>query len=344
MDNSIRPLFNKYQREILAFVNTIYGRDFLGIKTDSPVVKLTPDSWHALKGFDSKGQPIIQATFYPRSPYLNKFRLAMESMVIAEETGFNFRNLEERQRGFAIPQYLGLIGSRSYLPLIMNLQSTFYPDPDPESTSVDSTINSDGAGGSSWATVRGVTNATSAAPSTTPNFFVVSDLSGGNYYIWRNFMLFDTSSLGSGAVVSAAVCSVKRNDAGGSGYADQDVTSIKIVQTTPASNTNIVVGDWPQFGSTSGASVTLASTTNATYSDFTLSDLSWVIVNGITKLGSMNSRDFDNVAPIGNNQLGCDYAEAASTTSDPKLLVTYTVTIPNKIYQYNQAVNRAATF
>ena len=54
----IRPLFSKFQKELVSFANTNYGRDFVSqfggneLKENYPIVKVTPDGIHQWLGGD----------------------------------------------------------------------------------------------------------------------------------------------------------------------------------------------------------------------------------------------------------------------------------------------------
>jgi hypothetical protein len=67
----IRPLFDKYQKYLLAFANTKYGRMYLGlnkkgkINNNYKIVKVAPDGIHWQ--VDKK---TCQAVFFPRSQFL----------------------------------------------------------------------------------------------------------------------------------------------------------------------------------------------------------------------------------------------------------------------------------
>ena len=147
----------------------------------------------------------------------------------------------------------------------------------------------------------------------------------------RGLVLFDTSALTSGATISAAVLSIF-----GSSKLDEssDTPNIDVVTTTPASNTSLTGTDFAQFGSVSqtGSPITYANWSTSAYNDFTFDATGRGNVSkiGISKFGFRNSNyDLAGSGPSylanGKDQrLKGDYAETADTTSDPKLVVTYT--------------------
>lgn len=217
--------------------------------------------------------------------------------------------------------------------------STFYPDPHPETTSMDGNIGNDGGYGSNWAGLRAVTNADSFSypiindSGTTLAMLNVNTASDGN--LRRIWALFDTSALGSTANISDGVLSMyatAKNDA--------NSISMVLVQSSPASNTGLIGDDFDTCGSlntpTEGASrKTLASHSTSAYNDFTLNTdgKSWIAKTGVTKLGLRGSLDVDNGSGS-NNQVTYSSADQGSTTQDPKLVVTYT-----SATQYDQTIS-----
>jgi hypothetical protein len=148
--------------------------------------------------------------------------------------------------------------------------------------------------------------------------------------IYRGFFLFDTSSLGAGATISATVMSLygtgMTNDLGGT-------PSIDVYTTTPASNTVLVAEDYDQIGTTSqtGTPILYSSWSIAGYNDFTLNATGRgnVSKTSISKFGTREvTYDVANTAPAWGSGLSvfttCYFAEQAGTANDPKLVVTYT--------------------
>lgn len=204
---------------------------------------------------------------------------------------------------------------------------TVFPDPNPETNTVDGYCEHSGL---VWATVRSATAAAlgddSAASNTTA---FTSDLNGITFTITRSFFLFNTSSLGAGATISAAVISFNAQGTKANG----DSTSLIIVDGTPASNTAIVAEDYDQTGSTEHGSIALSAwvETDGTYNDVTLdaSGIAAISKTGITKFAGRLALDLNNVIPTGNNYIGIYFADQAGTSNDPKLVITYTPGLAN---------------
>jgi len=204
--------------------------------------------------------------------------------------------------------------------------STFYPDPSPGTTSISGRVINSGANGEPWATTRGAADGTSASDAVTQSTLARAVyLSGTNrYIITRGFFLFDTSPITDTDTISAGVLTFF---AAATGVTDTDTSDIDVVASTPASNTAIAVGDFDQVGTTVFASKALSAwvDTDGTGNDFTLnaSGIAAISKTSITKFGTRNSRDTDDSAPTGENDVSCYYASEAGTTKDPKLVVTH---------------------
>ena len=205
---------------------------------------------------------------------------------------------------------------------IGNTTSTFFPDPDTESTSVDGrSLNS---AIDTYANVRDAATGSFAQDNDASNNAFLTQLGGSFFAVQRDFFLFDTSGIGDTDTITAAVISFAGT---GSAADNADTSSINIVATTPASDTAITTADYDQAGSTVFASLAISSwnSTDGTYNDLTLdaNGIAAVSKTGITKLGGRNSLDVNNTTPLGLNRVPIYYADQTGTTKDPKLVVTH---------------------
>ncbi len=211
---------------------------------------------------------------------------------------------------------------------------TAYPDGgDPAATAVDGNVLRSGLLNEAWGTIRaGAGNSHDALNQ--PNHFVEwEDAAAGHTNQWnqlvRSIFLFDTSSLGAGATISAATLSLfgtsKQDD-------HANTPNIDIYTSTPGSNTTLADSDFGQLGSTSqtGSPTTYASFSTSAYNNFVFNatGLGNISKTGISKFGARNANyDVANVAPTwgasGITKLAGNFAEAATKASpDPKLVVT----------------------
>ena len=224
---------------------------------------------------------------------------------------------------------------------------TVYPDANVESTSVDGEVYQHYGSDSTtdWATLiaaAGNLNADFGADHDSGNpdfgfYFQGATATDKWWGLLRNPILFDTSSLGASASISAAVLSVRgdtKNDSLG-------VTPTADIYTcNPASNTALADGDYNRtlWGSTSqtGSPITYANYSTTGYNDFTFNatGIGNISKTGISKFGIRNANyDVAAVVPTwsasNNSNISHYSADAAGTDTDPKLVVTYIISISN---------------
>lgn len=199
-----------------------------------------------------------------------------------------------------------------------NTISTFYPDADPESTSVDGHLYRDDHD-SNWTNTRNNTIATGSDDSGT----IINIVTNTGYFLERGFLLFDTSAISTTYTILSATLSVYESTTHTTANADS--VSAHIVSSSPASNTSLVVGDYDQVGSISFASVPYASFAVDSYQDFSLNSagLSNITKAGISKFGIRDSNDLNNIVPSGLNRIQFYTADQIGTSTDPKLVVEH---------------------
>ena len=215
--------------------------------------------------------------------------------------------------------------------------ATYYPDADPESTTVDGQGAPYSAGGSDWGTLRSAAGAAALLSSTGTTAVL-----GGIYThsttdkfvaIYRSAILFDISGLVSGATISGNVLSFY----GSSKNSDAGTPTLGIVSSSPASNTALAATDFniANMGTTEYVTrATYAGWSTSGYNDLTLNSSGNTFVNsaqsgdGIVKFGGRTAWDIDNSAPswVGNKgaTMQAYMADETGTSKDPKLTVTYT--------------------
>lgn len=319
-----RELFSRYQKQLILFANTEHGKAFVAdrwgsrIERNDRIVRITPDSLHVLKDF-IRDKPIIQATFFPRSPYLKKFAETLTYLSIMEDYQ-DIRKLDGRK--------IAELGRYIFLDTL-----TVYPDANPETTSVDGRVWV-GAQDAVWGTVRG-TAGNNSADTDASQFFVYADATTtSNQFatIGRGIFLFDTSSLTASANISAATFSLY-GTAKSNGLSFTDAhASVALVSSSPASNIALVNADFniANFGSTRFATdFSYASFSIVGYNDMALnaSGITNISKTGVSKFGTMFTCDLDNTAPNWisglSTSINCNYADNGS--NKPKLVVTYTL-------------------
>ena len=211
-------------------------------------------------------------------------------------------------------------------PVYADTTSTFYPDPNTESTSVDGYAARSGVV-EAWATIR-AGNGVSASDSIGTGFASASkDPIGGILWesINRFLMVFDTSSIDDAGTVTDAVLSIMPI----SPY-DFGSQSISICPGTTASSTAIAASDYQSNTSSTVYDSNLVSGLSAdVYSDFQLDAAGIALVSrtGVTKYCAKISGDVTNTEPAevgGSCGMSLYTADTATTAKDPKLVVTWT--------------------
>ena len=205
---------------------------------------------------------------------------------------------------------------------------TVYPDASSGATTVDGFITSGYQ--STIALAHAVTTGDGASTISpyTPKCVLVRALhNGSGFYLGRAFFLFDTAAIPDGASISGAVLSLF-GDA--FAYINNTSSNVDIVATNPASNNNLVAGDFGNCSFTSFASIAQSSLSQSAYNDFTLnaSGITNISKTGISKFGAISKLDLDQTTfgSVQDNVMAFLEADYTGTSSDPKLVVTYSTT------------------
>ncbi len=205
---------------------------------------------------------------------------------------------------------------------------TAYPDAHTESATVDGYVQR-ASGIESWTDLRGGAGAQSG-DSDTNTFCVYLNNADGSGTGWdnmaRGIFLFDTSSIPDNAIKESATFSLYVTS-----VSDNFSQKIGIVTSTPASNTALANGDYGNLATTRQATdIDLTDLNTSAYNDFTLNatGLASISLTSITKFGTRMSGDIDNSEPSGATataQVVIYFADQTGTSTDPKLVVTYSV-------------------
>src|SRR5208337_3736030 len=188
--------------------------------------------------------------------------------------------------------------------------------------------------GTSWATLIAEANATTINTSNNSLYLteIASYTSTNNwYYLYRSFLSFDTSSLGAGVSVSAAVLSayvLTVTDAlGCSPNAD-------VYTWTPASNANTIVNaDFSACGSVSqtGSPLAYSSITTGAYNAFNFNTFANINQTGVSCF-SMRNANYDTAATAptwsANKSSYIQTYSADWGSNEPKLVITYSASTP----------------
>jgi hypothetical protein len=88
--NSIKEKFKRHQDILLMIFNSEEGRDLFGIKHNQLIVKVDPNGWHYLEGFDGKNL-WIHFKAYLGWEVSNQIGVILDQLEIAAESGYVHR-------------------------------------------------------------------------------------------------------------------------------------------------------------------------------------------------------------------------------------------------------------
>lgn len=207
--------------------------------------------------------------------------------------------------------------------------STFNPDLHPETDTVDGIILCQKGGSPTWASLL-AGPATSVIDNTAVGNCAITDFAGTNRGIQRSIFLFKLAGITAGSLIVSATFQLRGNSKSMSGV---QLPAIRLVPSTPASNTSLALGDYFNVGSTQLA------TSDITYADWK-DDESWntftlnaaglaavtAAIGGILKLGVREANyDISGSAPPANTSASfyTRFAESADVTDRPLLTVKW---------------------
>lgn len=213
--------------------------------------------------------------------------------------------------------------------LRVDATSTFYPDSNPETTTVDGMVRHTGEN-LNWSEIRDGAG-TDAFP--TIGSLISHILCGDSLNKWdsiaRSIYLFDTSIISSSFNIISAIFSIYSQ-----GKIEDNIDwlpKINIYSSNPATNTNLVAGDFDSLGS-------IAFCDNPIdFSDFNIIELKNFVLNtngilniakgGITKIGIREvTYDVANLSPTySSDATAITNAFFADGAIDPKLVIEYII-------------------
>jgi len=207
--------------------------------------------------------------------------------------------------------------------------ATFYPDPDPETTSVDGWVRHYVADGDTWGNIRdgAGTDVRDDYTDTTLVKIKADSVNDQWEMICRGIFLFDTSILPDDSYISDGFL---RLTGTGKGQTSDWSPAIGIFSANPASNTGLVAGDFDSLGTTvltnyiSYANFDVGSKGN--YFNFNSDGLSAINTTGISKFGARTDYDALNITPTweeSKSSVFTIYYSEEPGGADPSIRVTF---------------------
>jgi len=211
-----------------------------------------------------------------------------------------------------------------------NTTSTFYPDADPESTSVDGAVGRANVPVGTWEEIRNGAGAYVKDNEIVARIFDFDSSRTTDKWskIIRGIQLFDTSAISDTDTIDSATLSFY-----GETKVDQGsyAADVNVYSSTPASNIALVEGDYGNTGSTAfSTAITFADWSTSGYNNFALnaSGLANISKTGVSKFSTRNANyDVANVSPTWRSDAGTHvtayYADQTGTSQDPKLVMVH---------------------
>ena len=230
------------------------------------------------------------------------------------------------------------IFNKAVYPLCIGASpETFYPDADPESTSVDGIVYR-GDVDEAWNDIHD--GAGSAAQDSNDALYVnISSSTTNNQwkYLFRSIVLFDTSALPNTAIVTAVTLTTfgkEKTDPLGI------LLDVNVYGSTPASNTGLVGADYVEIGTIPYCDTpityngfNIGTPGSANNWNFNASGITSINVTGVSKIGFRNANfDVADNPPAWTSNVGTTVNSwSADKGGDhrPKLVVTYIFPGPN---------------
>lgn len=214
-----------------------------------------------------------------------------------------------------------------FISPVFATQIIFYPDPDPEISSVDGIVARKDIVDETWGIIRAGIG-TYKDDSVSLNFNVKtysSNVIDKYDYLSRGIILFDTSNLPDNIVIENAIISLW----GTNKYLDMGEPNLSLVSSSPASNTELIISDFQSaLGSIRFADdIIYADFVENGYNNFTLNVNGINAINkiGISKFGLRLNWDLDNILPTtwGNYSQSGFVLSSAESINKPKLTINF---------------------
>jgi hypothetical protein len=203
---------------------------------------------------------------------------------------------------------------------------TFYPS----ASAVDGGIDDNGARNTkNIATRRAEATGATAVVQANPSYTIIwqTEVSGGQVYVSRYILQFDTSSL-RGCPIKSATLDLGFDT---SSRQNSDSISLGVCGCTPGSATTLDVNDWDCYSALNSPTEFITRFAIGTLSDeayvssaLNASGLAAINKTGVTSMMVRTSLDMDNTTPADNNTNNIlIYTGYGSGAYRPKLVVTY---------------------
>lgn len=311
--------FYWHQPLLLEMANTCYGRELLCITEDFPKLNLVKPN-------------MVQARL-SESQQTSEFRTANKYGRVIRH---RWKEFQEYEKYLSEREYTKVArwAERLGIPVVAGAtESTFHPDPHPETSTWDGLVRRTGVD-ETWTNLVGGngTNFLDEPDALVTPRILASTTTDQYSESSRPITLFDTSAIDDTDTIDAVIISA---DLDSSQTLLNDGSSLEstchIVAAVTASNTGGTDTDFENMLGTSFGESSTQDSLAAGYEDITLDANGRANINktGISKFGWRYGWDINDVltgivwGSTNANRLNMLFAEQTGTTSDPKLVVTH---------------------
>ena len=300
--------FESHQLLLLRMLETSYGRDLFCIPQDfKTIVKIEPSKIHGLLGCEGVKAKIVARCYI----------------------GNIFGNLI-RHRWVEFSRYAKFFydnGGKTNIWLDNQWQlacttETFYPEPEVPTVAGDGDVGTTNK--ASWNLARDAVNGDALDKSSNGISISAEWLGVGfRYRVFRGLLNFNTASLPFVDSATLKAYTTTWTD----DYGDETIEIVKSTQVDPVS---LVLLDFDNIIFTSISSIAFSDQTSTGYTDFPISDLTAININGVTKLAAITGRDLSDTAPnVQGNRIFTSFRSSENIVAIASYLeVIYDVPLP----------------
>jgi hypothetical protein len=316
--------FESHQELLLRIVNTPQGRDLLCIDKSFDGIEIVKFGKNHVTGFfglDGEKARLV-SDFRAGAKWANIIRFRWRDFVaLARE---HYSDKVNGQTEILLNGRYGMAATTS----------TFYPDPHPETTTVDGWVERLNAAGETLSAIIAGSGTFALSTSNSENAPMLRGDGNTDKYdeLIRAIYGFDTSIIGVDTISSAIFSRFFLSKDNGLLGEDSDNSKSVLSAVTPNSNTNLISSDYGQFQGTDFGRSAKQVDISADYNDIALNanGIAGINTSGVTNLGARLGWDFDDTetgltwaGPGIIQAVEYYFADQAGTDFDPRLVVEH---------------------
>ena len=316
--------FEQYQRELLGIVNTNEGRDLFCIdpfrQMPYPIVNFTKNQVRYFIGtWDKRDHFISDTRIGAKWGNVTRYRWQSVKQAIDDIIRVQISRIQPifRADGHRIPVLAGAA------------ETIIYPEPHTESSSVDGYVKHKQLH-ASWDTIRDGAGTGFGSDTGEASLIRYKATTGAWEEIHRGIFVFDTTDISSTDTLDSAILSVYSTSTYNNGFPQEP--KLNFYSAAPASNTDLVNGDYATLGTTAfSTGILRTSISDDAYNAFALNSdgLAALHFDAVSKYGSREENyDAADTSPTHSadrrTSVTINWADWTGTSRDPKLVIQHT--------------------